>query len=366
MAESLDEESTTKRASFGIVAKTTLGMLVVGLVPLIVFGLVTLWQQNKRLRTDAERSMQVSAMGVSSQVDEWIDKNVRAQQATSNLDSMTSMSHDEQVKALNAMKKAYPWMYLAFTVNREKKNVTRSDNQPLIDYSDRKYVVDIIRRGQGLSWETLIGKASGKPALVITVPIKSNGTVVGALAAAMSIEDVSRIVATWKSGATSYAFLDDETNKVVAHPQSSFVLTQRKLDDQALLRAYRIDLSRHAFNYSDDGVEVLGAVQGNRMNWAVVVQQNTAELFAPLKQIQWLAGGLLLGAVVLVSIFSIFLSRMMVKPIVRLTNAANEMSLGNVDASISASSHDEIGTLAESFERLRQSMIVAMSRLDSH
>jgi methyl-accepting chemotaxis protein len=340
-------------------------MFVVGLVPLVLFGLITLWQQNARLNVEAEHSMQASASRVSAEVDEWFDKNLRALQAAASLGAMASMNHDEQVKILTSIRQAYPWIYLAFTVGRDGKNVARSDTQAAMDYSDRRYIGDIVKRGQELSWETLIGKTSGKPALVLAVPIKSNGTIIGALTAAMSIEDISGIVATWKSGTTGYAFLVDETNKVVAHPQNSYVMMQRQLNDHPLLHAYRIDLSSHVVRFNDGGTEALGAVHGNRMNWAVVVQQNTSELSAPIRQTFWLGIGLLVGAALLVGLFALVLSRMIVKPIVRLTEAADEMSMGNLDTPITSPSHDEISLLAESLERLRQSMLVAMTRLES-
>jgi methyl-accepting chemotaxis protein len=349
-----------------MVAKTTFGMFIVGLVPLVLFGLVTLWQQNKRLSTETEASMQASAQRVSAQVDEWIDKNVRFLRATASLEAMASMNHDEQVKVLSAVRQAYPWIYLAFTVNREGMNIARSDTQPLTNYSDRRYVSDVIQRNQDLGWETLIGKTSKKPALVLSVPIKSNGNVVGVLAAAMNIEDISGIVATWKSGKIGYAFLVDETTKVVAHPHTDSVMAQRLMRDHPMIQSYRVDPSKRVMRYIDNGAEVLGAVHSNSMKWSVVVEQNTSELMAPLRDTLMLGLALLAGAIALVGLFAMVLSRMIVKPIIGLTKAADEMSMGNIDAPITASSRDEISMLAESLERLRQSMIVAMKRLDMH
>jgi methyl-accepting chemotaxis protein len=362
----LDLGATKPRFWTGMIAKTTFGMFVVGLVPLVLFGLVTLWQQNKRLSIDTEGAMQASAERVSVQVDEWLDKNVRFLRAAASLEAMASMNRDEQVKVLAAVRQAYPWIYLAFTVNRDGKNIARSDTQPLTNYSDRRYVSDVVVRNQDLGWETLIGKTSGKPALVLSVPIKANGAVVGVLAAAMTIEDISKIVATWKSGKTGFAFLVDETSKVVAHPHTDSVLTQRQLRDHPLIQAYRVDASKRVMRYVDNGAEVLGAVHSTPMKWAVVVEQNTSELMAPLRDTLTLGIGLLVGAIVLVGLFAMVLSRMIVRPILGLTKAADEMSMGNIDLPITASSRDEISMLAESLERLRQSMIVAMKRLDMH
>lgn len=51
------------------------------------------------------------------------------------------------------------------------------------------------------------------------------------------------------------------------------------------------------------------------------------------------------------------------RPIVELTEAANRISLGELDVPITADSDDEIGTLAESLDRMRISLKQAIERL---
>ena len=53
----------------------------------------------------------------------------------------------------------------------------------------------------------------------------------------------------------------------------------------------------------------------------------------------------------------------LVRPIVRLTDLADRVSLGELDAVIDIRSDDEIGRLAQSFARLQTSLQRAMERL---
>jgi methyl-accepting chemotaxis protein len=353
-----------RRSRFGLVAKTMLTMLAVGLLPLALFGGITLVQQGDRLRGEAERSMQTNAERISAQVDEWFDKNVRALRAAANMPAISSMNGDEQAKVLAAVQQAYPWMYLVFTVTPDGKNVARSDGKPLTDYSDRQYYKDVAVSGKDLSWETLIGKTSNKPALVLAVPVKANGVLVGVLAAAMNIEDISRIVAHWKTGSTGFAFLVDEKAKVVAHPREAFVLAQTHLNDHPLVSTFLADGQPHLVSFTQtDDKDVLGYVQGNKFRWAVAVQQNTEELFGPFRETLTLGLALLATAGILVAGFSRFSSRMLIRPIVDMTSAADRMSLGELDTPIPSGRTDELGLLARSLERLRKSMKAAMARL---
>ena len=342
---------SSQRIRFGILARATVIMIAVGLLPLGLFG------------GDAERSLQASGVRISAQVDEWLDKNVRVLRAAASLPALASMGADEQTRALTAIQRAYPWMYLVFTIARDGKNVARSDGRPLADYSDRQYYKDVVA-GKELSWETLIGKTSGKPALILAVPIVANGTVAGVLAAAMTVEDVSAIIAHWKTGRTGFAFLVDDHAKVVAHPREEFVTGQMHLDEHPLVAAFRRDGRPHALAFTEtDGKDELGYVHGNRLRWAIAIQQEKEELYAPLREMLTVGIALLVAAALLAAFTARTASRFLVRPILEMSHAADRMSTGQLDDAIPVSGNDELAVLARSLERLRISMRAAMARL---
>ncbi|MEP7154568.1 MAG: DUF3365 domain-containing protein [Betaproteobacteria bacterium] len=70
--------------------------------------------------------------------------------------------------------------------------------------------------------------------------------------------------------------------------------------------------------------------------------------------------------VVLFLILNIMLSFLIVKPITRMSEAANEISTGNMDiAEFSDKGGDEMALLAKSFNRMRRSLQKAISLIDS-
>ncbi|HEX9402344.1 MAG TPA: cache domain-containing protein [Anaeromyxobacter sp.] len=358
------EGADRHRVRFGMLGKTTVTVLAVGLLPLGLFGGITLHQQARRVEIEAERSLQASGERISSQVDEWFDKNVRVLRAAASLPALASMRGDEQTQALTAIQHAYPWMYLVFTIAPDGKNVARSDGRPLADYGDRQYFKDVVASGKDLSWETLIGKTSKKPAVILAVPIIANGAVAGVLAAAMTVEDISSIIAHWRTGRTGFAFLVDEQAKVVAHPREEYVLGQVHLNEHPLVASFRRDGRPRALAFTEsDGKDALGYVQGNRFQWAVAIQQEKEELFAPLRQTLALGLALLAAAAILVALTALTASRVLVRPILEMSDAADRMSTGDLESPIVVSRTDELGVLARSLERLRISMRAAMARL---
>lgn len=65
-------------------------------------------------------------------------------------------------------------------------------------------------------------------------------------------------------------------------------------------------------------------------------------------------------ALVVGIVLSIFSERQIVRPIIDLTHAANDISKGDISKPVEKESNDEIGELAEAFERMRVSLKVMM------
>ena len=353
-----------QKVRFGLFGKIITVMLIVSLLPFAIFWGITLRETNERIRTDTEALMAQTAQGLGNQVNGWINNNVSILRTAAKLSEIVSMDGLQQKPILETIQKQYPWMYLVFTVGTDGINVARSDDVPLKDYSDRQYYKDIVR-GKNLSWQTLIGKTSKKPALVLAVPIKSNDETIGVMAAAMTVDDISKSIATWKTGNTGHAFLVDEKGYVVSHPNRSYVAKRENLNSHPLIANYRKKgwtTITTRFNTSN-GQPALGHVRSNNYGWALALQQEESEVFLALNRVQKFALTLLGCTILLVSVIAWFSARAIVTPVMKLTAAAERMSLGELNVKIDIKSRDEIGLLAQAIGRMQTSLRLAMNRL---
>lgn len=77
--------------------------------------------------------------------------------------------------------------------------------------------------------------------------------------------------------------------------------------------------------------------------------------------------GLLTGVFLLIGLtLNLMLWKLVIQPVSKLSQLSDRVSLGELDApEFNVKSKDEIGTLAESFTRMRKSMVHAMKMLDS-
>ena len=353
----------SKKVKFGLALKVIILMLIVSLVPLAIFWGLTFKEGTKQIEADTELLMTQLAEGLGNQVEEWLDKNVRVLKAAALLPQIVSMDRTSQEPGLKAIQQEYPWMYLVFTVAPNGMNVARSDGKPLVNYADRDYYKEALG-GKAVAWQNLIGRTNNLPALILAVPIRSGSQIVGVMAAAMTIGDISKSVATWKRGKTGFAFLVDEKGKVVAHQLEQYVVSEKNLAAHPLIAAFRQKRERATLNFvNEEGRPCLGHVRGNAYGWSLAVQQEHQEVFATLWRIQRLAIILLALTVVLVVFIAWFSARQITKPIMTLTNAAEQMSLGNLNLKIDIKSKDEIGLLAQAITRMQTSLRLALERL---
>ena len=357
-----DSLSTPQKAiRFGLIFKVVSLMLVVSLVPLITFWWISFSQSNARTREDTELLLDQIDQGLTEHVDEWIDKNVRGLSALADMDDIQSMEQEKQVPLLKALNKAYPWTYLVFTTDTYGANVARNDGKALRNYSDRSYIRQVLS-GQPFGWQTLIGKTSKKPALVLSVPIKQNGRVVGVLASAMAIDDISGRVAAWHRGQTGYAFLVDETDKVVAHQKMEYTLAQKNLSQHPLVSSLRRGTTGVQYFKDEAGESYIGPIRPAKYGWGMAIQQREGEVFKALAQAQRLAYIMLFATVVVVSVVAYLLGRAIVVPIRNLTDVTERISKGELDATIEVHTKDEIAALGHAIERLQDSVRLSIER----
>ncbi len=111
--------------------------------------------------------------------------------------------------------------------------------------------------------------------------------------------------------------------------------------------------------------------------WAAAVAQSQATAFAPIQPLATLEtnlrrlythlGQLVTFIAVLAAAAStvtgLLVARGIARPVLELSRTADQISLGDLDAKITVRSKDEIGTLAESIERMRASLKAAIERM---
>lgn len=354
-----------KRARFGfnIFHKLLLTMLIVAMIPLSGLWYINYYKAIDDWTTVTGRQLSRTVVALTKEVDAWSDMNIRALRQNAALGDIVSMVAQRQNPILKSMAQAYEWSYLLFTIAADGRNIGRSDDQAVRDYGDRVYFLDVMA-GRPVGQQVLIGRTSGKPSMVMSVPIlEENQQRIGVLAMAMTLEAISRIIVEEKLGKTGFAFLLDQSGKVIAHQNPEFHNTLQDFSDHPAFTGAQ-GMGTQQLSYQDKGEQVIAYAHRTGLGWTVVVQQDYDEAFAPVREAQRDAFVLLFITVVLVGTIAYVLSERLATPILRLAAVADDMSRGKLDVKLKETERsDEIGALARAIERMGVSIQMALERL---
>ncbi|MBU1128983.1 MAG: HAMP domain-containing protein [Candidatus Omnitrophica bacterium] len=213
--------------------------------------------------------------------------------------------------------------------------------------------------------EPFISDITKKLAMVIATPIKDeNGKVIGVLGARLNLDKFYQVIRDETGlGSAGETIVGKKMGEEIV-----FMGPTRHDSDAALKRKVSVKAERERLHplqeatrgregygfYKDyRGVETIAAwCHISSLDWGLIVKMDVKEALEPVlntgKVIVVLAMVLIIAVIFLAS----FISKGIVSPIQELTRAADSISKGDTDVKITIRSKDEVGDLADSFERM--------------
>ena len=189
----------------------------------------------------------------------------------------------------------------------------------------------------------------GARVISYNVPIYWRGTFVGVVGIEIDYAAMAEQVENIRLYSNGYAFLSDEEGNLFYHPRID--VSQLPEEERPVLPEGFI--SKKTFiRYSYDGVEKLAAwlplSNGMHLNVAVPISETEGEWQRLILEILILAGVVLAVS----SVFTMFYTRRITKPLEDLTEAADQVDRGNYDYPLTYDRDDELGRLTNTFKRL--------------
>ena len=319
------------------------------LVAIVVFRSVSTRQI---LEQQADDRLAYTSRALAANVSMWLDLNVQSLQNLVALPDTYSMDAERQRSVLVTMAGAHPHMYLVSTTDLDGFNIARSDGEEPKEYGDRIWFQGA-RQGDGLTYQTLIGRTSGEPALVASTPIRDeSGDIVGVGMFASDLTDVSEQVQVSKVGESGFAYVVDSVNQVVAHPDPAYSSELRDLSAYPPVSALRAG-TQGIVNFTDQNGQAWRASVVELDNgWGVFVQQPMAELLQEFRALGMATVAVAVVGTVMLLLLAWLTIRQAMRPIGTLTETATAIAGGDLDRVAPIESEDEIGTLARAFNSM--------------
>ncbi|CAG0926662.1 Methyl-accepting chemotaxis protein McpH [Thermoflexales bacterium] len=343
-----------------------LSLLILGLT-LVVFISVALLLMNQArnvLTQSATDQLQNNTQALRDNVQTWLDLNIKALKALAAQPAIMSMDPVQQKPYLKSMQQAFKQQgdqvatYLVSTTDLNGLNVARSDDVAAKDYRDREWFQGP-RNGEPVTFQTVIGQTSGRPALVAGVPIIKADRIVGVAMLASELPSIGEAVNANRLGHTGQVYVIDAQNRPIAVVDPSVDPNSiEPLSTKIPVLALR-DATRGLYAYTDKNGEHWHAYLESLPNgWGIIVEQKESEFLSQMSGLQRIAFLIFILSAGALTVLVWFVIGRALKPISEVAAVATEAAGGNLNVTVPIRRHDEAGALAYAFnttiERLRE------------
>lgn len=176
----------------------------------------------------------------------------------------------------------------------------------------------------------------------------------------LSMDNLFEIINSIKVGHTGYPFLMSPSQVIIAHPTLELGLDVSQEDWAKRM----IESDAKSFGYMFEGKEKQMFVQTNELTgWKIGGTMFTSEVTDATKPILYSTVSVVIGSLILLSVYLIVIIRSITKPLKTITAASVEMSAGDLRTKVDISKRDEIGILGKSFNKMSTMLASIISHI---
>ncbi len=344
-------------------------LVLAATIPLIVISI--LYASNRaaqRIRLEGKENMALKAELLAEGVNEWTSYNYLTLKNLSSQTAIIGMNPEEQHVELETLTNNYEHIYLAMVVDKETGfSVARNDDKPQKYYGDRIYIKGGFK-GDDITYQAIISRTNGKPAVCMGTPVFQDTEIIAAAGICTNLEIIAKQVGKLRFGQTGYSFVVNEEGTVLAHSDREFT-SGDKLKDISQYPPVKKLLS----NQDNEGLLYFTDYEGIKWisyylrldnGWGVVINQQQNEFFANEQEFFTLASFIAIVTVFGVSIVTWLVANHAIAPLTNLSDAATAIANGKWNYQVKTSRRDEIGSLAESFNKMTLQLKILFKKLE--
>jgi len=335
-------------------------------IALIVTGVSVYVSVSKVLSAQSKKELDTNALAAGNGIQNLISEELTITNTLSKNHALVELLEDPTNTATlaevnNYLAEAFKQMpnHQHLQVNNsEGIIVADSESKNIGSNSSARDYFKLAMQGQANISQVLVSNVGQKPnIIVVACPIKDDsGKVIGVIGNVVLTDFFSNSLATVQPGQEGYAYLLDDTGKVLAHPDSSLINQMVEISEvQAILDKGEkpTDINIQALQYDHQGEAFFVSytiIPGT--NWLLAIADTQSDINAPVKGIMFSILVILVIVIAVAVIAGIGISRTFTKPIEAISHSIALVAQGNFNTKMNFTSNDEFGVLAQSFNNM--------------
>jgi PAS domain S-box-containing protein len=371
-------ESKIKNRFRSMKATLAIAFLVLSLVVvLIAIGLETIFNYHSQQEVVASQQ-QLIAQDAANKVTTFIQEKFRILEATTKFGNLINTSKKEQNLILDKLLGIEPIFREATLLDQQNIELVKASrlSSALSVQLTENIKSDIyLRVSQGKIYigSVYIDKITSEPMIIMAVPVNNVfGEFKGILMAEVNLKFMWDLVVGLKIGKNGLAYVVDKYGSLIAFSDIS-----RVLKGESLIRLKKVaEFVNGDKQLIIGNTEISEGIRGDKVvinyiplsipDWAVVTELPVLEAYDSIIRMLVLSLGIILISTFLAVIVGIYLSKKITKPIIRLRDAANQIGEGNLNTQIIINTGDEIGELADSFNKMTLELKKSKEEIDEY
>ncbi|WP_437783430.1 ATP-binding protein [Sorangium sp. So ce1097] len=413
---------------FTLRMKLVVALLTVALAPLSILTLLNKRTNETVMTESAHQALAAAASQAATSVDDFIESNLDAVRVEARLPGLTGylslddearksavVEHASASRTLQGLIRKDTINILSYALLDERgQNILDTNQAPADrDESRRDYFVRAVTTG--LPYASSVVFAGAVPQLVFSSPVRDPANkkrALGVLRCIYNLSAVQRIILEQTrllEESDAFAVLLDEHHVRLAHGRSPDLVlkalvplapavvdrlkAERRLPDRAAAElstelpgfdeglrrfeqetdprstAARFVRTRTGAKHDDMSVVAFARVSAfegmQKPPWTVAFIRPERAFLDPIEA-KTTRDALLLASVIaaIVTAAAVVMAQLLTRPITRLSHAASQLAAGKLDTAVEVRSHDEMGTLAEAFNRMARQIRGSFEELE--
>ncbi len=355
---------------YSLITLVTLNLVIVGV---IAIELTRQTQEQRISELQEERSLSV-ANKVRSRLDD-LQKELSYLQKIRSLTEIDPTIQHRLLEGLTRQNDAYE----TIAIINEKGNVltaiapySSADPIDVVRSSIAKQEITTAIQKQTLySQRITFDEDLQVPVMTLVLPLQNlNGQPQGILVATINLNFLVFIVAQVQIGQTGYVYILDEDNRVIVKQltaeEAYKEMKLAPLNNPSLITTLNTQIAGSVTIYQGfRNLPVFGSsafVYG--VNWRVIVELPTSEVYAPLRRLVVVILLVLVIAIFISTLLSIKIAQILVSPLEILTQAANEISNGSFCTRLTFKQDNEWGVLANAFNSMNDEIQFSFQKME--
>ncbi len=237
-----------------------------------------------------------------------------------------------------------------------KAIISSDDKNYTADLSSREYIKEAVNSGNSSKSNVLISKATNNAVIVMAVPVKSNGKVIGTVIASVNFELISNVAENIKVFNSGYAYMFDLNGLVLQHPKKEFEFNANILElgvpeMKGVLEDVNAGKAGEVF-YNYNGVKKY--VRYERVgDWGFAVTADYDDYMSSAQEVRNIIIMILVASIIIASVVSyIFTNNIIVKPLLGLKKEMEFAGEGDFSREVIIKGKDEISDIGRSYIKM--------------